>query len=52
MLWAFAKGMAIDCGCFGPGDMIGPRTLMRDGALLAISGTLTVLAMRRAARPR
>jgi uncharacterized membrane protein YphA (DoxX/SURF4 family) len=46
MLWAFAKGMAIDCGCFGPGETIGPRTLARDGALLAMSGVLTVLATR------
>jgi uncharacterized membrane protein YphA (DoxX/SURF4 family) len=47
MLWAFAKGMAIDCGCFGPGDTIGPRTLLRDGLLLAMSGVLTGLALRR-----
>jgi len=46
MLWAFAKGMAIDCGCFGPGDTIGPRTLARDGVLLAMSGVLTVLALQ------
>jgi uncharacterized membrane protein YphA (DoxX/SURF4 family) len=48
MLWAFAKGMAIDCGCFGPGDTIGPRTLVRDGILLAMSGVLTVLALQTA----
>jgi len=49
MVWAFLKGMAIDCGCFGPGEMIGPRTLLRDGFLLALSGALTVLALRRPA---
>ncbi len=52
MLWAFAKGMAIDCGCFGPGDTIGPRTLARDGVLLAISSALTFLAMRRATQSK
>jgi len=27
--------MQIDCGCFGPGDAISVRTLVRDGGLLA-----------------
>jgi uncharacterized membrane protein YphA (DoxX/SURF4 family) len=35
MVRAYAKGMQIDCGCFGGGDAISARTLARDGTLLA-----------------
>jgi len=41
------KGMQIDCGCFGPGERLSWLTLLRDGALLAASLWLTVMAMRR-----
>ncbi len=37
MLRAYAKGLIIDCGCFGPGETLGPRTLARDGLLLAMA---------------
>jgi uncharacterized membrane protein YphA (DoxX/SURF4 family) len=50
MLLSYSKGMGIDCGCFGVGEALGPKTLARDGALLACSITLTVLAF--AARRR
>jgi uncharacterized membrane protein YphA (DoxX/SURF4 family) len=46
MLWAYAKGMKIDCGCFGPGQMLGPRTLLRDGVLLAASLWFAFLSWR------
>jgi len=46
MVWAFLKGMNVDCGCFGAGDPLGPRTLIRDGILLAGALWLTVLAFR------
>jgi uncharacterized membrane protein YphA (DoxX/SURF4 family) len=49
MLFSFARGLGIDCGCFGPGETLGPRTLLRDGVLLAASTLLTVLCFR--ARP-
>ena len=32
---AWAKGMEINCGCFGPGDAISWKTILRDGSLLA-----------------
>ena len=41
MVRAYAKGMQIDCGCFGGGDTISVRTLVRDGTLLAGSLLLT-----------
>jgi|SRR5579883_30118 len=46
MLWAYAKGMKIDCGCFGPGQMLGLRTILRDGVLLACSISLAALSWR------
>ena len=46
MVRAYVMGMKIDCACFGLGDVIGPRTLVRDGVLLVLSVGLTILAMR------
>ena len=43
MVRAYFKGMTIDCGCFGPGETISWKTLLRDGGLLA--GSLFVTAM-------
>jgi hypothetical protein len=40
--------MDISCGCFGPtGDPISWRTLLRDGALLAVSLTVTWMSFAR-----
>ena len=46
MVWAYAKGMKIDCGCFGPGQMLGPRTILRDAVLLAASLWFAFLSWR------
>jgi putative oxidoreductase len=36
MLWrAFLQGKEIDCGCFGPGEALTWKTLVRDGGMLA-----------------
>src|SRR5437867_2005134 len=36
MLWrAFLQGKEIDCGCFGPGEALSWKTLVRDGSMLA-----------------
>jgi len=35
MVRAYAKGMEINCGCFGPGEIISWKTLLRDGSMLA-----------------
>jgi uncharacterized membrane protein YphA (DoxX/SURF4 family) len=53
MVRAMAKGMQIDCGCFGPGERLSWVTLLRDGALLASSVFVTAMAFlpRRGARP-
>jgi len=46
------EGEQISCGCFGIGEAISPRTLARDGALLALSVTLTIAAFLSARRRR
>ena len=43
MVRAHLKGMEINCGCFGPGETISWRTLLRDGAMVA--GSLVLSAM-------
>ncbi len=43
---AYARGLGIDCGCFGVGEALSPTTLARDGALLGIAIALAVLATR------
>ncbi|HXB68797.1 MAG TPA: MauE/DoxX family redox-associated membrane protein [Candidatus Acidoferrales bacterium] len=44
MVRAYIKGMTIDCGCFGPGEAISWKTLLRDGSMLAGSLVVTVAA--------
>ena len=48
MVRSYIKGQGIDCGCFGVGEAISPRTLVRDGALLAASIALAVYGFRSA----
>ena len=44
MTTAYARGLAIDCGCFGPGDTLGPKTLLRDASLVAMAAILALLS--------
>jgi len=46
MLRSYIKGEGIDCGCFGVGDAISPKTLVRDGSMLVAGLLLTVAAFR------
>jgi uncharacterized membrane protein YphA (DoxX/SURF4 family) len=46
MIRAMAKGLQIDCGCFGPGERLSGMTLLRDGALLASALFVTTMAFR------
>ncbi len=48
MVRSYVKGLEIDCACFGFGEAISVKTLIRDGLLVASSVSLTVLAFRRA----
>jgi uncharacterized membrane protein YphA (DoxX/SURF4 family) len=47
MTSAYVRGLGIDCGCFGPGDALSWRTLLRDGALLTAAVVLAFLCWRR-----
>ena len=47
-----AKEGQISCGCFGLGEPISGRTLMRDGALLTLSAILMIAAYYLARRRR
>lgn len=47
MVRTYAMGLEINCGCFGPGEHLGAKTLIRDGGLLALSTAITVLAFMR-----
>ena len=41
MVRSYVRGEGIDCGCFGPGETISWKTLLRDGTMLAGSLLLT-----------
>lgn len=42
MVRTYALGLSINCGCFGPSEQLGPKTVLRDGSLLALSLAVTV----------
>ena len=46
MLVQYFRGVGIDCGCFGVGEALSAKTLLRDGALLAAALALVVLSRR------
>jgi uncharacterized membrane protein YphA (DoxX/SURF4 family) len=53
MLWrAFLQGKEIDCGCFGPGEALTWKTLVRDGSMLAGALLVTWSAFAQGRRPR
>jgi len=47
MVRAYARGEEISCGCFGPGEVISWRTLLRDGSMLVGSLLITMAAFWR-----
>jgi uncharacterized membrane protein YphA (DoxX/SURF4 family) len=47
MVVAYFRGGGIDCGCFGVGEPLSAKTLIRDGALLAAALALAALSRRR-----
>ncbi|MEO8027382.1 MAG: MauE/DoxX family redox-associated membrane protein [Bryobacteraceae bacterium] len=52
MLRSYGLGMGIDCGCFGLGEPISAKTLIRDGGLVAGAVALSWMAWRSARAPR
>jgi uncharacterized membrane protein YphA (DoxX/SURF4 family) len=47
LVFLYLKGFQGDCGCFGPGERLGPKTLARDAVLVALSVWVTLEAFRR-----
>lgn len=46
MVSSYVRGGGIDCGCFGVGEPLSIKTLVRDGVLLSAASVLVVLAWR------
>ena len=46
MLRSYGKGLGIDCGCFGVGEALSAKTLLRDGLLVTASIVLCWQANR------
>ena len=46
MIVSYFRGGGIDCGCFGVGEPLSARTLIRDGILLAAAIGLVVYTRR------
>ncbi len=42
MVRTYRMGLEINCGCFGPGERLGPKSLLRDGSLLALALVVTI----------
>src|SRR5271163_1363115 len=38
----YRAGLEINCGCFGPGERLRPKTLLHDGAFLALALAVTI----------
>ena len=51
MVRSYAIGLKIDCGCFGPGDALGPKTLARDFSMLALAVAVTIASFRSSSGP-
>src|SRR5271170_1561481 len=52
MVRTYTAGLEINCGCFGPGERLGPLTLLRDGSLLALALAVTIGAFMRGREAR
>jgi len=48
LIRSYALGMQVDCGCFGPGEVLGPKRLAEEAAMLALALVVTVAAFRTA----
>jgi len=42
MVYEYLRGSVIDCGCFGVGEALSIKTLVRDGLLVAAALTLSL----------
>ena len=51
MAVTYGRGVAIDCGCFGLGEAMSWKTLLRDGSLVAASAALAWLSWQQHSPP-
>jgi uncharacterized membrane protein YphA (DoxX/SURF4 family) len=42
LIHAYAMGQEISCGCFGPGEQIGPKRLLIEGGFMALALAVTI----------
>ncbi|HWG59651.1 MAG TPA: MauE/DoxX family redox-associated membrane protein [Candidatus Acidoferrales bacterium] len=55
MFSAYERGLTISCGCFGPGEQVGPKRLVEDGLLflpIAIAVAVGAFVVHRRTRAR
>ena len=52
MAFTYGRGVGIDCGCFGLGEAMTWKTLVRDGTLVGASALLAVLFWGHSAQHR
>lgn len=52
MISAQSRGLAIDCGCFGIGERLGPKTYLRDGLFIGLALAVTLGAFLSRRRPQ
>jgi uncharacterized membrane protein YphA (DoxX/SURF4 family) len=52
MTRAYMLHLGINCGCFGPGEQVGPMSLLRDGSMLPLALAITVGAFVLNRKPR
>jgi uncharacterized membrane protein YphA (DoxX/SURF4 family) len=51
LLRAYLLGMDIDCGCFGPGEKLTWKTLLRDAFIFGVACSVTLGAFLRSRTP-
>jgi uncharacterized membrane protein YphA (DoxX/SURF4 family) len=46
LIRSWALGLEVDCGCFGSGETLGPKTIARDSLMLILSAAVTFGAFK------
>ncbi len=51
LIRSWAVGLQVDCGCFGSGEPLGPKVILRDSLMLVLGIAVTYGAFRTARAP-
>lgn len=46
LIRSYALGMQVDCGCFGPGEALGPKRLAEEAVMFGLGLAVTIGAFR------